>query len=54
MNKNNLFSPQDDHELERKRPIPPPPEKLPKVSTIAVTDQMIYVQSPEKLAVQYS
>ena len=36
MNKINPFSPQDDHELDRKRPILLPPEKLPEVSTIDI------------------
>ena len=36
MNKNNPFSPQDDHELDRKRPILLSPEKLPEVSTIDI------------------
>jgi hypothetical protein len=36
VNKINPFSPQDDHELDRKRSILLPPEKLPEVSTIDI------------------
>ncbi len=36
VSKNNPFSPQDDHELGRKRPIPLSPEKLSEVSAIDI------------------